>query len=403
MAGPVEDIQKLRLQLVDLAVAIESCPPEDLAELLSSMQELQNSFDELKRRAACGVARSGVYALDGFRSPGRWVALHTGLLQSAANRLVREARTMSLLGYASGAALDGVLNDAHVAQLVRCHSASPDRFDDDTEAAFTELAATGDLDRFAVAVREWVAAAEATAEAEPPVEAERGSFKLVETFEGWWHGELRLSPTDGALVQMAIERRVGRMLNSQRQGDPASETLPIHALRAQALVDLADADLRSGPGQRSRPDRYHIALTMNVDAEGNVAPVGPLPAGALCDATFYRLVLGPDGQPLDIGRAQRSWPASLAAAVIRRDQHCRFPGCDAPPSHCDIHHCKPWEQGGTTAISNGLLLCRWHHTFLHSQHWTVELDEHQHPEFRKPDGTRHQLCPRAPTRPPPPG
>ena len=89
MAGPDEDIQKLRLQLVDLAVAVESCPPEDLAELLSSMQQLQNSFDELKRRAACGVARSGVYALDGFRSPGRWVALHTGLLYSAANRLVR--------------------------------------------------------------------------------------------------------------------------------------------------------------------------------------------------------------------------------------------------------------------------------------------------------------------------
>ena len=129
---------------------------------------------------------------------------------------------MSLLGHASGAALGGVLNDAHVAQLVRCHSASPDRFDDHIEEAFTELAATGDLDGFAVAVHEWVAAAEATSEAEPPAEAERGSFKLVETFDGWWHGEMRLSPTDGALVQKAIERRVGRMLNSQRQGDRAN-------------------------------------------------------------------------------------------------------------------------------------------------------------------------------------
>ena len=384
MAGPVEDIQKLRLQLVDLAVAVESCPAEDLGELLSSMQQLQNSFDELRRRAACGVARSGVYALDGFRSPGRWVALHTGLLHSAASRLVRESKTMTLLRYASEAALEGVLNDAHVAQLVRCHSASPDRFDEHTEAAFTELAATGDFDGLAVAVREWVAAAEATSEAEPPVEAERASFKLVVTFDGWWHGELRLSPDDGALVRQAIERRVGRMLNSQRQGGPSSETLSIHALRAQALVDLADADLRSGPGQRSRPDRYHIALTMNVDADGNVAPVGSLPAGALCDAAFYRLVLGPEGQPLDIGRTQRSWPAPLATAIIRRDQHCRFPGCDAPPAHCDIHHCKPWEHGGHTTITNGLLLCRWHHTFLHSQHWTVELDEHQQPEFRNP-------------------
>ena len=399
MAGPVEDIEKLRLQLVDLALAVESAPPEELADLLSVVQRLENSVDELKRRAACGVARSGVYALDGFRSPGRWMALHTGVPHSATNRLARVSKTMSLLRYASEAALDGLLNDAHVQQLVRCHAASPDRFDDEAEVAFTELAATGDLDGFAVAVREWVAAAEATSDAEPPVEAERGSFKLVEAFEGWWHGELRLSPDDGALVRQAIERRVGRILNSQRQGDPSSKTLSIHALRAQALVDLADADLRSGPGQRSRPDRYHIALTMNVDADGNVAPVGPLPAGALCDANFYRLVLGPESQPLDIGRAQRNWPAPLAAAIIRRDQHCRFPGCDAPPSHCDIHHCTPWEAGGHTNTGNGLLLCRWHHTFLHSQHWTVELDEHQQPEFRKPDGSRHQLCPRAPTRP----
>ena len=58
-----------------------------------------------------------------------------------------------------------------------------------------------------------------------------------------------------------------------------------------------------------------------------------------------------------------------------------------------------WEAGGHTNIGNGLLLCRWHHTFLHSQRWTVELDEHQQPEFRKPDGSRHQLCPRAPTDP----
>ena len=101
---------------------------------------------------------------------------------------------MSLLGYASGAALEGVVNDAHVAQLVRCHTVSPERFDEETEAAFTELAAAGDLDGFAVAVREWVAAAEATSDVEPAAGAERGSFKLVETFEGWWHGELRLPP-----------------------------------------------------------------------------------------------------------------------------------------------------------------------------------------------------------------
>ena len=145
MLGPAEDIEKLRLQLVDLAVAVESCPPEALAELSSVMQRQQNSVEELRRRAATGVAKSGVYALDGFRSQGRWISLHSGLPHSAANRLARVSKTMSLLRYASDAGLDGVLNDTHVAQLVHCYSASPDRFDEQAEAAFTELAATGDL------------------------------------------------------------------------------------------------------------------------------------------------------------------------------------------------------------------------------------------------------------------
>lgn len=175
------------------------------------------------------------------------------------------------------------------------------------------------------------------------------------------------------------------------------------AIRAQASVDIADQDLRAKAGQRSRPDRYHLALTMTVDDQGNIQPVGPLPAGALCDTALYRLILGPEGQPLHIGRLDRTWPAPMARAVIRRDGRCRFPGCDAPVHCCDIHHCHPWEDGGHTCIGNGLLLCRWHHSFLHTQQWTVELDDKQRPIFRKPDGTIHRLSSRAPVRAAPSG
>ncbi len=404
MAAAIEDIEKLRLQLVDLTAAVESASDGELAELLSGSQRLRNSIDELSRRAVTRAARSGVWKLDGYRSPGRWIALHTGLARGTANRLVRVSRSMSALPYASAAALDGVINDVHVEQLVRCHAASPERFDADTEVAFTELAACGDLDSFAVAVRSWIESAEAVSDDEPPaLDAERGSFRLVETFDGWWHGELRLPPADGEIVRQAIERRVGRYLHNQRQGDPSVNPLSMDAIRAQALVDLADQDQRTKPGQRTRPDRYHVALTMSVDEQGNIAPVGPQPGGALCDSALHRLVLGPAGQPLDIGRLERTWPAPLATAIIRRDHHCQFPGCNAPAHHCDIHHCHPWEHGGHTKLMNGLLLCRWHHTFLHAQHWTVELDDNQRPIFRKSDGTRHELVPRAPTRPAPSG
>ncbi|MCC6437308.1 MAG: hypothetical protein IT196_19925, partial [Acidimicrobiales bacterium] len=38
-------------------------------------------------------------------------------------------------------------------------------------------------------------------------------------------------------------------------------------------------------------------------------------------------------------------------------------------------------------VHNGVLLCRRHHVFIHTHHWTIHLDHHQRPVFRQPDGT----------------
>ena len=137
--------------------------------------------------------------------------------------------------------------------------------------AFAELAAANGLKGFAVAVREWVAAAEALSEVEPPMDAERASLRMVEASRAGGMASSISRPRRARSCIRRFERRVGRFLNSQRQGDPSVEPLPVGALRAQALVDLADQDLRVPSGRPSRPDRYHVALTMNVDADGNVA------------------------------------------------------------------------------------------------------------------------------------
>jgi hypothetical protein len=101
-----------------------------------------------------------------------------------------------------------------------------------------------------------------------------------------------------------------------------------------------------------------------------------------------RLVLGAKGEVLDIGRDSRTWPDPIANAIRTRDRHCTFPGCDRPASWTDIH--QPWETGGETNITNGTLLCRWHHTYIHTNKWTVELDPHQKPIFHRPCGTVHR-------------
>jgi hypothetical protein len=81
---------------------------------------------------------------------------------------------------------------------------------------------------------------------------------------------------------------------------------------------------------------------------------------------------------------------ALGGAITYQDGGCVFPGCDRPPSWCDIHHCQPWSHGGSTSLDNGAFLCRRHHTFIHQHHWTITV-EHGQLTTRKPDGTPHVI------------
>ncbi|WP_052273754.1 HNH endonuclease signature motif containing protein [Arthrobacter sp. L77] len=91
-----------------------------------------------------------------------------------------------------------------------------------------------------------------------------------------------------------------------------------------------------------------------------------------CDADIVPLVLGGDGQVLDLGRAQRLFPPHLRRALVARDKGCAFPDCFIPASWCEAHHLTPWSQGGATSINNGVLLCSRHHHVIHEDSWTVE-------------------------------
>lgn len=90
-----------------------------------------------------------------------------------------------------------------------------------------------------------------------------------------------------------------------------------------------------------------------------------------CDADLIPLVLGGDGQVLDIGRAGRLFPPHLRRALVARDRGCAFPDCTIPAPWCEAHHMTPWSHGGTTGIDNGVLLCAHHHHIVHDGRWTV--------------------------------
>ena len=89
--------------------------------------------------------------------------------------------------------------------------------------------------------------------------------------------------------------------------------------------------------------------------------------------------LGGPSLPLDVG-VSRGIPAAIRAAVILRDQHCRFPGgCDQPAAACEVHHLTHKANGGKTSVTDCALFCTFHHqVMIHQMGWMVVLN---------PDGT----------------
>ncbi len=192
--------------------------------------------------------------------------------------------------------------------------------------------------------------------------------------------------------------------------------------RADALVDLARTALDSGHLPADGGQRPHVLITVDLATlqdrsavPGELAwagPISPRTARRLgCDAATTRvLVAGPDApaggplpvppaeqlwaalpaalrgptQVLDVGRATRTIPPAIRKALVVRDQGCTFPGCDRPPPWCDAHHVKHWADGGETALSNLVLLCRRHHTVVHNQHWKIAVHDNGSVDFAAP-------------------
>ena len=105
---------------------------------------------------------------------------------------------------------------------------------------------------------------------------------------------------------------------------------------------------------------------------------GPTVSRLFCDSAVHRVVMAGRSAILDYGTSTRTIPAPLWNALVIRDEHCRFPGCDRPSVWCEGHHVVWVTQGGPTELANLVLVCSRHHHVLHQPGWHAKL---------RPDGT----------------
>jgi len=106
----------------------------------------------------------------------------------------------------------------------------------------------------------------------------------------------------------------------------------------------------------------------------------PIPPAVLarlaCEPQISRVVFGAVSTILDAGREKRIYPANQVRAIIARDKHCQYPGCDEPPGFGEVHHSLWWAQHlGGTDVEHGVLLCWHHHDWVHAHEVTITRSE----------------------------
>jgi hypothetical protein len=291
-----------------------------------------------------------------------------------------------------------------------------------TSRAFASGEVSGSAVRVLVSARS--ANAEAFAEAEEDLVQSAGSLSIRDLHRVvayWREAADSRGPRPGdddlfARRRLHVSSTILGMVRVDGDLDPETGQTFVTALRA-----LVDGDVRLGahedgrtPGQRradalgelarrflddpERPEvageRPHVVVTVDLASltrsEGGAELENGRVDGATarklaCDAGVTRVITRARSEPLDVGRRTPVVPSAIRRAVVVRDRHCRFPGCDRPQSWCDAHHVVHWANGGPTALSNLLLLCRRHHRLVHTG-WRMAMQDGQ-PVFRRPDGS----------------
>jgi hypothetical protein len=223
-------------------------------------------------------------------------------------------------------------------------------------------------------------------------------FYASQTFDGMTAINGGLTPEAGIIFLTALNRIAEELhRDDTREGDAAASPRTPSQLRHDALAEMAERALGWNPhtARRSVPSVNLTApmATVASDARGVGSTDGSnLSAAAIqrlvCSAAITRVLYGPNGQVLDWGRKRRLFTTTQAEALFLRWGGCCFPGCDRPPSWCQIHHILEWEADlGPTDLNNGAPLCSKHHHDCHEGGYTIKADQTGNLTFFRPDGS----------------
>ncbi|CAD6009422.1 HNH endonuclease signature motif containing protein [Agreia sp. COWG] len=207
--------------------------------------------------------------------------------------------------------------------------------------------------------------------------------------DGMVHLKASFAPEDGAWFKNTLDLILGPKIggprlahgkaatkaaeieNDPRTTDQIRASVLVSLIRAGSLVDENAILAQKRPtvqiivtaSELTQPNRDGVAFI-----EGTGIPVSSATIDRLvCDTGYITSILSDNGSPLDLGREARLFSPKQRVVISGIQGGCAAPGCDAPPSFCEIHHIDHWIDGGKTNILDAIMLCRHHHMHLHNR------------------------------------
>jgi hypothetical protein len=217
----------------------------------------------------------------------------------------------------------------------------------------------------------------------------KSGVRVIHGRDGLTTWIVTMHPEAAGLITTAVDartapRRQPSFLDSTELDPAIDDSRSLAQKRLDALEAIASESLAADEGQVGGT-AVTILVTMTLESlvsglgsaqiEGVDEPISAQTARRLAaDASLIPIVLGGDGQPLDVGRSCRLFTEAQRRALAVRDGGCIWPGCDAPPGWCEVAHLVPWSHNGPTDLANGALMCRFHHRRFDNDRWAIERE-----------------------------
>jgi hypothetical protein len=315
--------------------------------------------------------------LDERRALDADLAARDGVTEKTLRAELETARALESLPEVAAAAHDGRLSAEQLAPVARL----ADETSDGEWAARAGDVTPTDLARLARVQRT------STAQDARRRREARHLRKWWDHDRGMLCGRFELPDVDGAYVESVLDELEERMRPAKGQAWDTRD----HRY-ADALIAVCRASDEADPDRvtAAAPVRLHVQVPLHGPAE--LAGV-PLPhewlAAVRADAQVALTAVDERGAGVATDRVRRTLSERRRGAVIRRDGHCRWPGCNRRLG-LQVHHLVPVSWGGSDDVANLAAVCAAHHHELvpHGE-WTLDGNPHQPGGLRLTRGPRN--------------